>query len=116
MDVDLTRGLDLQIAHNACVRFVIGNIPFEVPFMPTKEVTSHVTHWQLRLGWLSLASRRRLNLITLFYNIQCRKGPEMLLPNIKVPENLPRQSLRMSPAIFEYEAPRTHAWDAFFTI
>ena len=39
----------------------------------------------------------------------------MFFAKFKVPENLPRQSLRSSTVIFEYEAPRTHAWDAFFT-
>ena len=112
MDVDLTRGLDLQIAHNAYVHFVIGNIPV----MPTRKVTSYVAHWWLKLGWLSLASRRHLQLIALFYDIQCRKNPERLFVKIKVPENIPMQSLRSPPAIYEYEAPRTHTCDTSFTI
>ena len=101
MDLDLTRGLDLQIVYNACVRIVIGNIPF----MLTREVTFHETLWRLRLGWLSLASRRHLQLIAFFYDIQCRTGPERLSDKIKVLKNVTRQSLRSPPAIFEYEAP-----------
>ena len=49
MDVDLTRGKDLQIAHNACVHFIIGNILF----LPNRAVTSHVTFWRLKLGVVS---------------------------------------------------------------
>ena len=85
MDVDLTMGQELQIAHNACVRFVIGSIPF----IPTAEITSHVTHSRLKLGWLSLACRTHLQLIAVFYDIQCRKEPERLFDKIKLPNQLP---------------------------
>ena len=112
MDVDLTRWQELQIAHNACVRLVIGSIPF----IPTSEIISHVTHWRLKLGWFSLACRMHLQLIFVFYYIQCRKEPERLFDKIKLPDNLPRHSLRLPLAFFEYDVPRIHAWDSSFTI
>ena len=55
MHVDKTRGLDLQIAHNACIRFIYGYVPFQ----PNSDIQSHLTHLRLKLGWLSLASRRQ---------------------------------------------------------
>ena len=76
--------------------------------MLTREVISHVTHWRLKLGPLSLASRKHLRLIAFFYDIQCRNDPERLFVKMKVPQNLPRQSLRSLPAIFEYEAHLEH--------
>ena len=56
-----------------------------------------------------------LQLIALFYDIRYKKDPGKLFVKIEVPENIPMESLRSPPAIFKYEAPRTHAWDAFFT-
>ena len=109
IDVDLTRTIDLHIAHNACVHFVISSIPF----MPTREVTSHVTRWRLRLDWLSLANRRHLQLIALFYDIQCRKNPELLFAKIKVPENLPGQySDRHQPSLSIRYIEHTHGMPA----
>ena len=63
--LDTTRGKCLQDAHNACVRFVTGY----APFIPSFDVKSHITHCRLKLGWLSLASRRFLQLLVVFYCI-----------------------------------------------
>ena len=112
MDVDLTKWLNLQIDNNACIRFVIGNIPF----MPPREITSHVTELRQKLGWILFASRKRLKLIALLYEIQYRKKLGRLFVKTKSPEDLPRQLLKFPPAIFEYVAPRTHALDVSFTI
>lgn len=71
MNVDLTRGQDLQVDQNTCVRFITKNIPF----ISTREATFHLKFWRLKLGQIPLASRRHLQLITLFYYIQCKQEP-----------------------------------------
>ena len=63
--LDKTRGKSLQVAHNACVRFVTSY----VPFIPLVDVKSHITHCRLKLGWLSLTGHRFLQLLVLFYRI-----------------------------------------------
>ena len=50
IDLDKTRTLELQTAHNSCIRFIFGNIPFIL----TNDVNTHLTHKRLQLGWLSL--------------------------------------------------------------
>ena len=80
MDVNLTWGLKLQTAHNPCIRFDIGNISL---FMLTREFTSHVTYWWVKLGWLSLAYKSHLQLIALPHDKQREKGSGKLFRKIK---------------------------------
>ena len=63
MKLDKTRALALQIAHNTCVRFIFGNIRR----IHTTNIPTHLTHWRLHLGWLSVTDRHRLKLATLVY-------------------------------------------------
>ena len=74
--LDKTRGTCLQVAHNACIRFITGY----VPFIPSRDVKSHVTHCRFKLGWLSLASRRFLKLLDLFYRLASTKPYETRAP------------------------------------
>ena len=67
MHVDKTRGLDLQIADNTCIRFIHGY----VPFISTDDINTHLTQLRLKLDWLSVGSRCHLQLITLFYKVVC---------------------------------------------
>ena len=52
MNFDKTRTLALQTAQNACVHFIFGNIPY----IPTADITTHVTHRRLELGCLSITT------------------------------------------------------------
>ena len=79
--LDKTREKYLQVAHNACVRFVTGY----VPFIPSLDVKSHITHCRLRLGWLSLASRWYLQLLVLFYRIVSTSSQNHLYRMISSP-------------------------------
>ena len=77
-----------------------------------------MSFWRLKIGWFTLASRRHLQLIALFFYVQCRQEPPKIFQKIKLapPQQQPRQSCRSPPAVFEYGSPRTRAWDASFTI
>ena len=114
MHVDKTRGLDLKIAHNACIRFIYGY----VPFIPTDDINTHLTQVRLKLGWLSLASRRHLQLINLFYKVVCNPDLDYLCQLFKITENnaLVSQSTRLPPRAFDYKSPRTKAWNSSYTI
>ena len=63
MNSDKTRSLALQTAQNACIQFIFGNIPR----IPAANITSHLTHRRLHLGWLSIAARHRQKLAVLAY-------------------------------------------------
>ncbi|XP_058805912.1 uncharacterized protein LOC131672589 [Phymastichus coffea] len=108
MDLDKTRTHDLQVAQNACVRFVTGFIPF----IPTSDVTTHVTYHRLRLHWLTLSSSRHLALARLLYKVVCNNGPTYLTPHIANLNHVTcsRRSLHNIPAAFQLRAPRTEAW------
>ena len=43
IDLDKSRTLELQTAHNSCIRFIFGNIPF----IPTNHVNTRITHDRL---------------------------------------------------------------------
>ena len=79
--LDKRRCKCLQVAHNACIRFITGY----VPFIPSQDVKSHVTHCRLKLGWLSLASRRFLQLLVLFYRVASTSSPDHLHRLIEPP-------------------------------
>ena len=70
--LDKTRGKCLQMAHNVCIRFITGY----VPFIPSRDVKSHVKYCRLELGWLSLAYRRFLQLLFLFYRVASTSSPD----------------------------------------
>ena len=114
MHVDKTRGKELQIAHNAYIRFIHGY----VPFIPTNNINTHLTHLRLKLGWLSLASRRHLQLLTLFYKVICNADLVYLRHLLKVPTDdaVVSQSSRLPPRAFDYKTPRTEAWNSSFTV
>ena len=114
MHVDKTRGKELQIAHNVCIRFIHGY----VPFIPTNNINTHLTHLRLKLGWLSLAIRRHLQLLTLFYKVVCNADLVYLRHLLKVPTDnaVVSQSSRLPPRAFDYKTPRTEAWNSSFTV
>ena len=106
MHVDKTRGLDLQISYNACIRFIYGY----VPFIPT--VDTHLTQLRLKLGWLSLESRHHLQLIKLFYKVVCTSDFDYLRQLFTIPENeaVVSKSMRLPPREFNYTSPRMESW------
>ena len=79
MNSDKTRPLALQTAHNACIRFIYGNIPR----IPTANITTHLTHRRLHLGWLSIASRHHLKLASLAYSVITKKHPPYLSTHLQ---------------------------------
>ena len=112
--VDKTRGLDLQIAHKACIRFIYGY----VPFIPTDDINTHLTELRLKLGWLFLENRRHLQLITLFYKVLCTPELDYLRQLFTILENdaLVSKPLRLPPWSFDYKSPRTESWNISSTI
>ena len=79
MNSDRTRSLALQIAHNACIRFIFGNIPR----IPTANIMPHLTHRRLHLGWLSIASRYHLKLAFFAYSVLSKKRPSYLSTHLQ---------------------------------
>ena len=76
---DRTWSLAFQTAHNACISFIFGNIPH----IPTANITSHLTHRRLHLGWLSIASHHHLKLASFAYSIPTKKRPLYLYTHLK---------------------------------
>ena len=74
MNSDKTRSLALQTAQNACIRFIFGNIPR----IPSADITSHLTHRRLHLGWLSITARQHLKLAVMAYNVVTKQHPPYL--------------------------------------
>lgn len=107
-DLDAMRTLKLQRAQNACVRFVIGNIPRR----------AHVTPHRLALGWLSAKRRLEYLLAIQAYNALAKKSPAYLLPRFSVltSDSDIRRSARNPPQHLLYPAPRTEAWKQSFYI
>ena len=114
IDLTSTQISSLQTLHNACIRFIHSNIPF----IPTQDITSRLTHRRLELGWLSLTSRRHLLLACLFHEIFTSKLPVYLLDGIRSREfnNTSSRPIRTLPRSFDYKAPRTEAWANSFCI
>ena len=52
--LDKSRTLELHTAHNSCIRFIFGNIPF----IPTSNVNTHLTH--KRPTWLALLNKPKI--------------------------------------------------------
>ena len=71
IDLDKTLTLQLQVAHNTCIRFIFGYIPY----IPTSNFSTHLTHKRLELGWLSLTGRRHFQLALLMYRTIVTKTP-----------------------------------------
>ena len=113
--LDKTRGKCLQVIHNICVCFVTGYFSF----IPTFDVKSHITNCRLKLGCLSLASHRLLQLLVLSYRIVSTSSPNHLYQVI-----LPRQLLsyeptyltRGSPALSNFKRAQTEASNVSFII
>ena len=114
MNSDKTRLLALQTAQNACIRFIYGNIPH----IPTIDITSHLTHRRLHLGWLSITSRQHLKLAGLAYSVLAKQHPSYLANHLKLTpiQIQDRRPARRPPQDFEYSNPRTSAWRKSFTI
>ena len=114
IDLDKTRTLELQTAHNSCIRFIFGNIPF----IPTNHVNTHLTHKRLQLGWLSLASRRHFQLACLIYKTISNTVPKYLNDRLKLRpfSALTARSVRLPPRIFDYHSARTEAWKSSFSL
>ena len=113
--LDKTRGKSLQVAHNACVRFVTSY----APFIPSLDVKSHITHCRLKLGWFSLASCRYLQLLVWFYRIVSAFSPNDLYRMISPPPSPnyePAYLTRGPPALFNVKRARTEAWNVSFII
>ena len=112
--LDKSRTLELQTAHNSCIRFIFGNIPF----IPTSNVNTHLTHKRLQLGWLSLTSRRYFQLACLIYKTISNNNPKYLSDRLTVRQfsALTSRSIRLPPRIFDYPSPRTEAWKFSFSI
>ena len=114
IDLHKTRTLELQTAHNSCIRFIFGNIPF----IPKNHVNAHLTHKRLQLGWLSLTSRRHFQLACLIYKTISNTVPKYLNDRLKLRpfSALTTRSVRLPPRIFDYHSARTKAWKSFFLI
>ena len=103
----------LQVVHNACIRFIFGNLPF----IPSLDINTRITHKRLELGFLSIASRRFLLLACLFYSVVSNQVPVYLFSNLKIRDivQLSSRPVRTMPRLFEYKAPRTESWaNSFF--
>ena len=113
LDLDKTRTKQLQVAHNACIRFIFGYIPY----IPTSNVSTHLTQKRLELGWLSLTGRRHLQLAMLIYKTIATNTPPYLANSVPPLDNtiLSSRSLRLPPCPFDFKSPRTKAWKHSFT-
>ena len=100
--------------HNACIRFMYGNIPR----IPSANITTHLTHRRLHLGWLSIASRHHLKLASLAYSVITKKHPPYLSTHLQYTSMPPRdrRPTRTPPQDFEYTVPRKAAWENSFTV
>ena len=71
---DKTRSHALQTAQNACIRSIFGNITH----MTTANITSHLTHRRLHLGWISIAVRHYQKIAVLAYSVISNRHPSYL--------------------------------------
>ena len=106
--VDTTRNKKLQTAQNACIRFVIGNIPFD----------AHVTPYRLQLGWLSVQRRREHLTGSLAYKIIATSTPDYLFNHFcRLNQDVTqRRSKRNSSGVLVYSTPRTTAMQNSFVV
>ena len=113
-DLDKTRVNELQVAHNSCIRFIFGYIPF----IPNMHISTHLTQKRLELGWLSLSGRRHLQLAHLSYKTIALQKPSYLSDRLKLRshQQITSRSLRLPPRPFDFPSPRTEAWKTSFSI
>lgn len=114
LDLNNSQQSSLQTAHNASIRFMYGNIPF----IPSHDISTRLTHRRLELGWLSLNSRRHLQLACLMFSVVSHKQPSYLYSSLKLRNStqLSTRPVRTAPRMFEYKSPRTEAWARSFFI
>ena len=107
-DLDKTRVNELQVAHNSCIRFIFGYIPF----IPNMHISTHLTQKRLELGWLSLSGRSHLQLAHLSYKTIALQKPSYLSDRLKIRshQQITSRSLRLPPRPFDFPSPRTEAW------
>ena len=81
-------------------------------------ITSHLTHRRLHLGWLSITGRQHLKLASLAYSVLTKQHPPYLSARLKYTPIPPsdRRPTRTPPQEFEYAVPRKSAWEKSFTI
>ena len=107
--LDKTRFGKLEVALNACVRFVIGNIPRR----------GHVTPHRLALGWLSAARRREYAIGIQAFKIVASAHPPYLTSRFNYRVNVDldiRRSTRHPLKPFEPPARRTEAFKHSFAL
>ena len=102
--IEKTRGKYLQVAHNTCIRFPTGY----VSSIPTQEVKSHITHCRLKLEWLSLTSRRFLQLHRPRVSNDWTSSSQQ--------HNTAFESRARPPVPFIFKRARTEAWNSSFTM
>ena len=105
--LDITRTKKLETALNACVRFVVGYIPFR----------GHVTPHRLELGWLSAMRRREYFICLQAFNVIANAYPSYLTQrfNCRVAIDLDvRRSERNPPTAFAPPTTRTEAYKNAF--
>ena len=93
IDLEKTHTQQRQVAHNACIRFIFGLVI---------NVSTHLTHKQLELSWLSLTGRRHLQLALLIYKTILTKITSYIFHSLTVRNNtsLTSISLRLPPRPF----------------
>ena len=108
MNSDKTRTRALQTAQNACILFIFGIIPR----IPTADITPHLTHRRLHLGWLSIAARHHLKLANLAYSVLSNEHPSHLAVRLKpTPIHLQdRRPTSQPPQDFEYPVLQKSVW------
>ena len=113
INLDKTRTSQLQIAHNSCIRFIFGYIPF----IPTSSTFTHLTHKRLELGWLTLSSRRQLQLALLMYKTIVSQTPEYLSQDLTLRpfSKIISRPSRIPPRAFDLPSPRTESWKSSFS-
>ena len=113
IDLDKTRISQLQVAHNSCIRFIFGYIPF----IPTSSTFTHLTHKRLELGWLTLSSRRQLQLALFMYKTIAFHNPEYLAQGLTLrPLNrVVSRPPRLPPRAFDLPSARTESWKSSFS-
>ena len=114
MDLTSSQSSSLQVAHNSCIRFIHGDIPF----IPSSDILTRLTHRRLQLGWLTLESRRHLQLACQMYSVVSSHTPSYLYSDLKIRnlEQLQSRPIRTIPHLFTYKAPHTQSWLSSFHI
>ena len=100
--LDNTRIKRIQVTLKACVRFIVGRLPF----------LSHVTPHVLSLCWLSALRRREFFICTLTYSVVANDTPAYLTERFRRRQLIDvtvRRSDRRLQQPFVPHTPRTEA-------